>query len=75
LNQPKLSPPNLADLFLAGLDARRAHAFYKAIKANPDFSPDFWWDTLNQITENAEAPGYSTPDDPSFPPARLKLLQ
>jgi hypothetical protein len=37
------SPPDMTDMFLAGLELREAVAIHRAIKNQPDVPADQWW--------------------------------
>jgi len=73
LDRRKIEPPNLADLFLAGLSARNAHFFYKTIETNPDIPPDVWWAELNAI--KAERASYLYPSEDDQPSGLAHPMQ
>ena len=42
-----IKPPELIDMFLAGVDAKRAAALTKQIEKYPEIDAEFWWSLIN----------------------------
>ncbi len=40
-------PPDIGDMFIAGLELRDAHLLKQQIERNPHIDPEVWWQMLN----------------------------
>ena len=51
--QPPTKPPELIDMFLAGLEAKDATDLNRQIEQNPEVEPEFWWSLISRPAGSA----------------------
>ena len=47
----KINPPDMSDMFLAGLNVRRSAVLERAIDENPEVLPEEWWRILRSVAQ------------------------
>ena len=48
------SPPDINDMFVAGLQLRQAVAIEREIAAHPEVSADYWWKLVKSFAPSAQ---------------------
>jgi hypothetical protein len=50
----KSSPPNMTDMFIAGVELREAVAIMRAIETQPDKPPSYWWKLVSAFVRHEQ---------------------